>query len=355
MSRFLGKRLCGIEPYTPGEQPQGRSYIKLNTNESPYPPAPAVCAALNGEEAAKLRLYSDPDLRQLRGAIAKRYGVSPAQVFCGNGSDEVLTFAFQAWGTDAGVAFPDISYGFYPVFAQYYGLDATVIALEADLSLDPAKYEKLGRMVVFANPNAPTGLAVGTDAIRRIAKSNPDNVVLIDEAYVDFGGESALSLLAECENLVVVQTFSKSRQLAGARLGFAIASEALIADLDRLKFSFNPYNVNRLTSLAGTLAMEEEAWFADCCEKIKATRQKTTDGLRALGFEVLPSLTNFVFAKPAGISGAACCAKLREKGILVRHFDNPRITDYLRITIGSDSEMETLLKKMKEILQEAAR
>lgn len=353
MSRFLAKRLGAIEPYTPGEQPQGMTFIKLNTNESPYPPAPAVLQALNGEEAAKLRLYSDPDLRELTAALAKYHGVSEKQIFCGNGSDEVLTFAFQAWGTDDGVAYPDISYGFYPVFAQYYGLDAKVIPLEEDLSIDPAKYEGLGRMVVFANPNAPTGLTMPVEAIRKIAKSDPDHVVLVDEAYVDFGGESALSLLEECENLIVVRTFSKSRQMAGARLGYAVAGEALIADLNRLKFSFNPYNVNRLTSLAGRLSVEDEDWFQSCCRKVMATRAVTTEGLREMGFTVLESRANFIFAKSPAVGGEEYYKKLREKGILVRHFKNPRIGDFVRITIGSDEEMQTLLEKTKEILKEA--
>lgn len=353
MSRFLAKRLSSIEPYTPGEQPQGRSFIKLNTNESPYPPAPAVCAALNSEEAARLRLYSDPDLRELTAALAEYHGVLPSQVFCSNGSDEALTFAFLAWGSQDGVAFPDISYGFYPVFAQYYGIDALPIALKPDFTLDPKDYMGLGRMVVFANPNAPTGFAIGVDEIRKIACSNPDHVVLVDEAYVDFGAESALRLLDECENLVVVRTFSKSRQMAGARLGYAIASPQLIEDLNRLKFSFNPYNVNRLTSLAGTLSVREDAWFCECRQKIINTRAATTKGLRQLGFEVLESLANFVFARTPQLSGEEYCAKLRQNGILVRHFTNPRIADYVRITIGTDEEMQTLLAVTCTILQEA--
>lgn len=352
MSRFLAQNLQRLDPYVPGEQPRDKKYIKLNTNESPYPPAPAVLAAINSDQAADLRLYSDPTLQNLRAAIAGRYQVTPQQVFCGNGSDEVLSFAFRAWGAERGVVFPDLSYGFYPIFADYYGLDAKIVPLREDFTLNPANYENIGRMVVIANPNAPTGLAVPAKAICRIAKTNPETVVLVDEAYVDFGGESCVPLLSECENLVVVQTFSKSRQLAGARLGFALASEELIADLERLRCSFNPYNVNRLTELAGTLAMQEEAWFAACCEKIKATRANTTAGLQALGFTVLPSLTNFIFAKAPGVSGGRLYRRLREQGILVRHFDAPRVSDYVRITIGSDEQMDTLLAAVSQLLQE---
>lgn len=354
MSRFLSKELQRLAAYVPGEQPQDKKYIKLNTNESPYPPAPAVLEAINGAQAADLRLYSDPDLKALKKAIANRYAVSEKQVFCGNGSDEVLSFAFRAWGQDGGVAFPDLSYGFYPIFAAYYNLDTKVIPLEPDFTLNTQNYQYTDRMTVLANPNAPTGFAVSPKSIAAIAASNPNRVVLVDEAYVDFGGESCLCLLAEHANVVVVQTYSKSRQMAGARLGFAIASEELIGDLERLRCCFNPYNVNRLTSLAGVLSMEDEKWFKSCCDRIVATRTAVTEQLRQMGFTVLDSKTNFVFVKTDVMPGETLYQKLKENGILVRWFANPRIKDYLRISIGSEEEMQTLLVSLRRILQEEA-
>lgn len=351
MSRFLAHKLSVLKPYVPGEQPQDMKYVKLNTNESPYSPAPALLDALGNEEVRNLRLYSDPELKELISAISDFHGIDKKKIFCSNGSDEVLSFAFLAWG-DKGVAYADITYGFYPVFTQLYGLDEKVIPLKEDFSIDTTEYEGLNRMCVIANPNAPTGKVVSVESIRNIAKTNPDNVVIVDEAYVDFGGQSALSLIDECENVLVVRTFSKSRQLAGARLGYAMGSEELIGDLNRVKFSFNPYNVNRLTSLLGALSMNDKDWFDTCRNKIINTRKYTTEQLRARGFEVLDSLANFIFAKPCGISGEDYYLKLKENGVLVRYFNKDRIRDYVRITIGTDEEMQTLIEKTDMILKE---
>ncbi len=352
MSVFFSKRLSALKPYVPGEQPQGRKFIKLNTNESPYPPSPCVIEAVNKEELEALRLYSDPDLKALTNAIAEHYTVPPECVFCGNGSDEVLSFAFLAWGSDNGVAYPDISYGFYPVFAELYRLNSKVLPLEDDLTLDVSKFCENGRMTVFANPNAPTGLCVPVDQIRKLAKINKNNVIIVDEAYVDFGAESALPLIFEFDNVLVVRTFSKSRQLAGGRLGYAFGNPELINDLNRIKFSFNPYNVNGLTSIAGIAAIKDKEYFELCVEKIISTRRYLTDKLRALGFTVNESFANFVFAKHSKISGKVYYEKLRENGILVRHFSVPRIEDYVRITIGNDEEALELVAVTKKILEE---
>lgn len=351
MSRFLSERFAEIEPYTPGEQPQDFDYIKLNTNESPYPPSPKVLEAVNAEETAKLRLYSDPEVRQLTQEIAEFYGVRPTQVFVGNGSDEVLAFSFLAFcDADHPVCFPDITYGFYKVFAQLFCLDAQQIPLQEDFSVRVEDYCDCGRMVVLANPNAPTGLSLSTDQIERILQTNPDHIVLIDEAYVDFGGESCIPLLGRYPNLIVVQTFSKSRSLAGARLGFAVASEELIEDLNKMKFSFNPYNINRLSILAGTAAMNDRAYFEQCREEILSTRSKTKAALEQLGFQVLDSKTNFLFVRHPDLSGDDYTRQLRKKSILVRHFSQTRIKNYVRITIGTPKQMETLLEATKEIL-----
>ncbi|MCI8538153.1 MAG: histidinol-phosphate transaminase [Oscillospiraceae bacterium] len=348
MSRYLRASLQALDPYVPGEQPQDQQYIKLNTNESPYPPSPRVLEAVSTPEVEKLRLYSDPEARILVSAIAKRYGVGVDQVFVGNGSDEVLAFAFQAYGGGK-VRFPALSYGFYPVFARLYGVSAEEIPLKEDFSIDPADYLDCGGTVVLANPNAPTGLALSRAELEEIIASNPDQVVLVDEAYVDFGGESCVPLLEKYGNLLVVQTFSKSRALAGARLGFALGSPELIADLNRIKFSFNPYNLNRLTILAGTAAMEDEDYFQSCVQRIQATRSRVTEALRKLGFTVLDSQTNFVFTKPPAMSGRAYYQALRQRGILVRHWDRPLIAGWVRVTIGSETEMGRFIAVTEEL------
>ena len=350
MSRFFSERFEALEPYVPGEQPRNMRYIKLNTNESPFPPSPGVEAAV-AAESARLQLYSDPECRTLTEKLARRYGVKPEQVLAGNGSDEILNFAFMAFGDEKHpMAFPDISYGFYPVFAQLNRIPYREIPLREDFRIEAEDYLRLGSTVVIANPNAPTGMALELDEIERILSGNPDNVVIVDEAYVDFGAESAVCLVDRYDNLLVTQTFSKSRSMAGARLGFGIGSAALIRDLNTIKYSTNPYNVNRLTAAAGCAALEEDDYYTRNCGTITANRAYTTESLRQLGFEVLDSKANFVFARSALIDGEAYYRQLKERGILVRHFDKPRIRDFVRITIGTRMQMETLVQTTAEIL-----
>lgn len=351
MSRYLKEELQALRAYTPGEQPQDQVYIKLNTNESPYPPAPSVAAAITRQEVEQLRLYSDPTGAELKEKLAGLYGVEPENVFLSNGSDEVLNFAFLAFGAE-GVAYPDISYGFYPVFAQLYQLDAVEIPLKEDFTVDYRDYCGIGRMVVLANPNAPTGRSIPVAEIRQICQTNRDHVVLIDEAYVDFGGETALPLVQEFDNLLVTRTFSKSRCLAGGRLGYAFGSRALIEDLEKIKYSTNPYNLDRLTLRLGVATVEAEDYYREKCAAICRTRQWTAGQLEALGFQVLPSLTNFLFAKTEAMDGQVLYQALKARGILVRHFSNPRICQYNRITIGTQAQMEQLVQTLKEVLYE---
>ena len=347
MSRFFTEKYASLTPYTPGEQPRDMQYVKLNTNESPFPPSPAVAAAV-AEQCGKLQLYSDPESTALRGKLAEVYGVSPQQVIVSNGSDEVLNFAFMAFGEE--MAFPDISYGFYPVFAELNHIPYTQIPLKEDFSIDPRDYMGIGKTVVIANPNAPTGLCLPLSDIEAIVAGNPDNVVIIDEAYVDFGGESAVPLVNKYENLLVIQTFSKSRSMAGARLGFAIGNEKLIADLNTLRYSTNPYNVNRMTEFAGVAALEENSYYMENAQTIIRNRQWTTEQLRALGFEVLDSKTNFVFAASDRIDGETLYKELKRRGVLVRHFTKARIARFNRITIGTKEQMEILIRTIQEIL-----
>ena len=350
MSRFLREDFRALEVYVPGEQPRDKKYIKLNTNESPFPPAPAVLDAV-AKEAASLNLYSDPECTALRQTAAERFGLTPENIFCGNGSDEVLSFAFMAFcDRQKGMAFPSISYGFYPVYGDLYALDCAAIPLRDDFSIDADDYLHLDKNIVIANPNAPTGLLLPVSDVRRILETNRDNLVIIDEAYIDFGGESCLPLIAEYDNLLVVQTFSKSRSLAGARLGFGFAQPEIIADLNRVKYSTNPYNINRETLAAGEAALRSQDYYDANCRQIMDNRQFTTDALRSLGFTVLPSCANFIFARSPRIGGEALYLKLKDKGVLVRHFSRAEIADYVRITIGSRTQMQALIDAVREIL-----
>lgn len=351
MSIFLNDRLMKIEAYTPGEQPQDKKYIKLNTNESPFPPSPSVIKAINEQEIKDLRLYCDPECKKLRRAVAELYNTKENNIFLSNGSDDILNFAFMAYGQN-GVAFADITYGFYSVFAELYGITPTIIPLKDDFSIDIDAFCGQNRLVVIANPNAPTGIAISLDDIEKILISNPQSVVLIDEAYVDFGGVSCFELTKKYKNLLCVGTFSKSRSLAGARLGFAIADKELIADLEKIKYSTNPYNINRLTQIAGENAIMENSYYINNCKKIIENREYTVSELQKLGFDVLPSKANFVFAKSYKISGKELYNKLKSKGVLIRHFKTERIKNYNRITIGSYEEMQIFIKKVKEILGE---
>ena len=351
MSTFFSSYLANLSPYTPGEQPQDKKYVKLNTNESPYPPSPGVAAVLNSQEAADLRLYSDPECKELKKALAGYYGVEPENVYVGNGSDEALNFAFLAYATDGrGVAFADITYGFYPVFADLYHIPVQIVPLKADFSLDPKDYYGLNKTIVIANPNAPTGLTLSRGEMEGIVKANPDSVVVVDEAYVDFGAESCVALTKQYPNLLVVQTYSKSRSMAGARLGYAIGNAELIRDLETVKFSTNPYNVNRLTLKAGAAAIAQQDYYTENCKKIMETRAYTKEQLEKLGFTVLDSKSNFLFAKKPGVDGGAIYRGLKDRGVLVRHFDKDPIRDYNRITIGTREQMDILLSKLEELL-----
>ncbi len=351
MSRFLSDRLLRLTPYTPGEQPQDFNYVKLNTNESPFEPSPEVIKALNTDEVSLLRLYSDPDCKKTVKAVADYYGVDSSNVVLGNGSDEILSFIFEAFcDNDTPVAFPDISYGFYEVFASLYGIKAHVIPLRDDYSLCADDYCALNETIVIANPNAPTGMSISLADIEKIVSTNPDNIVVIDEAYVDFGGETAVELTKKYDNLVVVQTFSKSRQLAGARLGFAIANEAIITDLNTVRFSTNPYNINRLTLLAGEAAIKDTAYFEKTRALIIENRAYTVSELEKRSFTVLDSKTNFVFASHKSISGEELYKGLKANGVLVRFFNKPRLDKYLRITIGTREQMDALLAALDKII-----
>ena len=352
MSIFKDKKFGSLKEYTPGEQPQDKKYIKLNTNESPFSPSPAVLKAINSGEAENLKLYSDPESKELKKSIARVYGVEPKNVFVSNGSDEILNFAFMLYGNVSGAVFPNISYGFYKVFGDLYGIDYEEKPLNEDFTINTADYKSTGRFTVLANPNAPTGIALTPSEIEEIVASNPDTVVLIDEAYIDFGGESCYKLINKYSNLIVCQTFSKSRSMAGARLGFCFANEELIKDLELIKYSTNPYNINRLTSAAGIAAMSENDYYIDNCKKIISNRDYTKQELEKLGFWVLDSKANFLFAKSDKISGDKLYLELKEKGVLVRHFTAEKIKDFNRITIGSREQMELFIAAVKEILGE---
>ena len=351
MSTFFSGALKNLAPYTPGEQPQDQQYVKLNTNESPYPPSAGVITALNAKEASDLRLYSDPECKELKKALADYYKVEPENIYVGNGSDEALNFAFLSYATNGrGVAFADITYGFYPVFADLYHIPVQIVPLKSDFSIAPEDYYGLNKTIVIANPNAPTGMALSRDAIEGIVKANPDSVVVVDEAYVDFGAESCVELTKIYPNLLVVQTYSKSRSMAGARLGYAIGNAELIRDLETVKFSTNPYNVNRLTLRAGVQAIAEQDYYTENCKKIMDTRAYTKEKLEKLGFTVLDSRSNFLFARKPGTDGGAIYRGLKERGVLVRHFDKDPIRDYNRITIGTQEQMDIFLTKLEELL-----
>lgn len=352
MSKFFSTKYDGLEAYTPGEQPRDMKYVKLNTNESPYPPTDRVleCATC---EAGRLNLYSDPTLTSLVEAFSELYGISTDKIVMTNGSDEALNFAFMAYGDDRHpFAFADITYGFYSVFARLHRIPYETIPLKEDFSIDYKDYLGLGKNVVIANPNAPTGIALPLWQIEEILKSNAENVVIIDEAYVDFGAESAVGLVDKYDNLIVVGTFSKSRSLAGARLGFAVSNPAIISDLNTIRYSTNPYNVNRMTMAVGVAVLRDNDYYMNNCKKIIETREYTKSRLSALGFEYTDSMANFIFCRSEDIDGEELYLKLRARGVLVRHFSAQRIKDYNRITVGTREQMDILLDKISEILEE---
>lgn len=347
MSRFFDRKFEKLVPYVPGEQPQDRKYIKLNTNESPFPPSAKAIAAA-GEAAKNLNLYSDPEMRLLKGALARTLGVDQDEIFVCNGSDEVLSFAFMALCPE-GAAFPDVTYGFYEVFAALHGVPARKIPLRSDFTIDPEEYLSLRETVFIANPNAPTGILLSPGDVERILASSPDRLVVIDEAYIDFGGESCIGLIKNYDNLLVTRTFSKSRSMAGARLGFGVSCRAIINDLETIKYSTNPYNVNSMTAAAGIGALADEEYTKSNCRYVIENRAYTEKGLKSLGFEVLPSGANFLFARLPGSDGERLYRALKEHGILVRHFTSPRIKDFLRITIGTKEQSNALLDALAAI------
>lgn len=352
MSEYLNQRYRNLSPYTPGEQPLDKDYIKLNTNENPYPPGSGVLKVINEAAVKDLRLYEDPDNRLVIRTLAEHYGVKPSQVCVTCGSDETLDLAIMAFGED-GFAFPDLTYNFYKVFCQLHHTDMQVIPLKNDFTIDVKDYLGLGKGVILANPNAPTGLVLPREKIEEILKADPHHVVVVDEAYIDFNeGGSMIPYVNKYPNLLVVQTFSKARSLAGARVGYGIGSEALISDLERIRNSMNPYGLSRLSQQAAIAAVQEQEYYDENCRKVIATRTWFIQELEKLGFSVLPSHTNFVLAHSDQIPGEVLYQKLKDHGVLVRHFSDPRIADAVRISIGTDEDMHQAAEKIREVLAE---
>ena len=351
MSRFWTDVANRLTPYVPGEQPRGSKLVKLNTNENPYDPSPAVLEAISATGGDDLRRYPDPDSSALRAAFAEREGLSPDQVFLGNGSDEVLAHTFQALlKHQSPLLFPDVSYSFYPVWRELYGVPHRTVPLRDDFTVDVSLYSGDNGGILIPNPNAPTGVLLPLLDIRTLLENNPESVVVIDEAYIDFGGESATTLIPEFDNLLVIQTVSKSRSLAGMRVGMAFGSAELIEGLVRVKDSFNSYPMDVIAQRATLASLGDEAYFRDCCKRVIASRKRAAAGLQALGFEVLPSGANFVFARHPGKAAQELFSALRERQIIVRYFDKPRISEFLRISIGTDEEMDLLLAALRDIL-----
>ena len=346
---FLDK-LRRIDPYVPGEQPQSENIIKLNANENPYPPAPGVQVALRGFDASALALYPDANGRRLKAALAERFGVKPSQVFLGNGSDDVLALAFQSFFCSGQpILYPDITYSFYPVWCDLFRIPYETVPLDGDFCVNIRDYDRPNGGVVLPNPNAPTGRGLPLSAVEDLLQHNRDCVVIIDEAYVDFGAESAVPLLDKYENLLVVQTMSKSRSLAGLRIGYALGSETLIATLEAVKNSYNSYTMDAVALAAGEAAVRDEAYFQQTCRRVAATRERAADALRGLGFTVSPSLTNFLFVTHPVRKAPEIFEYLRQKNIFIRYFRLPRIDNYLRITVGTDAQMDALIAALREM------
>ena len=353
MSRFIREDLAGLEAYTPGEQPQDRRYIKLNTNESPFPPCEAVKEAA-AREAGLLNLYPDPDGKRLKQLLSGEYGVPEDQIFLSNGSDDILNFAFMAFcGAQRPAVFPDITYGFYQVFADLHRIPAAIVPLLPDFTADVESLMQQKGMLVIANPNSPTGIALPAKEIERLLAADPDRLVLVDEAYVDFGAESCLPLLKRYGNLLVVQTFSKSRSMAGARLGFAFGSPEVIGDLEKIRYSTNPYNVNRMTLAAGAAALENAEYDRENCLKIQKNRAVTEKALRKLGFEMTESSANFLFVRPPVGDGLAYYQGMKDRGVLVRRYSGERTRYHVRVTIGDEAQMEGFLRATEDYLKGA--
>ncbi|MBB6339991.1 histidinol-phosphate aminotransferase [Pseudomonas fluvialis] len=351
MSKFWSPFVKDLVPYVPGEQPKLAKLVKLNTNENPYGPSPKAIAAMQAELSDNLRLYPDPNSDRLKQAVADYYGVSTAQVFVGNGSDEVLAHAFHGlFQHGKPLLFPDVTYSFYPVYCGLYGIPFEAIALDEQFQIRVEDYARPNGGIIFPNPNAPTGCALGLAAIEQLLQANPDTVVLVDEAYIDFGGETAISLANQYPNLLVSQTLSKSRSLAGLRVGIAVGHPDLIEALERIKNSFNSYPLDRMAIAGAAAAFEDRAYFEQTCQQVIASRESVVAGLTALGFEVLPSAANFVFARHPGKDAAGLAAGLREQGVIVRHFKQARIAQFLRITIGTPEQNQALLDALKPLV-----
>lgn len=351
MSQFWSPFVNNLVPYVPGEQPKVTQLVKLNTNENPYGPSPKALAAMQAEIGDNLRLYPDPNCDQLKQAIAEYYQVPVSQVFVGNGSDEVLAHAFNAFFRQGKpLLFPDISYSFYPVYCGLYGIEPKPVALDEEFQINPEDYRQDNGGIIFPNPNAPTGCLLPLTAVEQILQANPQSVVLVDEAYIDFGGESAVSLVAQYPNLLVCQTLSKSRSLAGLRVGLAIGQPELIEGLERIKNSFNSYPLDRAAIAGAAAAFADVEYFQQTCNKVIESREQVTEALLGLGFEVLPSAANFVFARHSSQDAAALAQGLREQNIIVRYFNQPRIDQFLRISIGTDAENAVLINGLKQLL-----
>lgn len=340
-----------VVPYTPGEQPKEKNIIKLNTNENPYPPAPAVRDILNNYNVSDMRLYPNPDSEILVNAIAERYGLKPSQVFVGVGSDDVISMAFMTFfNSDKPILFPDITYSFYDVWADVYRIPYKTCPLREDFTINPDDYKQENGGIIFPNPNSPTGVLESTEMIEDILKANPDSVVMIDEAYIDFGGKSCLSLIDKYENLLVIQTFSKSRSMAGMRIGFAMGSEKLIKYMNDVKFSVNSYTMNSITQACGAEAVRDGKYFTDTVDRIIATRERSKKRFAELGFTFTDSMSNFIFASHSEKDAGYIFEELKKRKIFVRYWNKPRINNYMRITVSTDDEMNALFKALEEIL-----
>ncbi|MFL9814623.1 histidinol-phosphate transaminase [Stutzerimonas sp. VN223-3] len=347
MSKFWSPFVKDLVPYVPGEQPKLSKLVKLNTNENPYGPSPKAIAAMQAELSDSLRLYPDPNGERLKRAVAEHYGVRPEQVFVGNGSDEVLAHAFHGlFQHGKPLLFPDVTYSFYPVYCGLYGIEYEAIALDDNFQIDVADYARPNGGIVFPNPNAPTGCLLGLEAIERLLQANPDSVVLVDEAYIDFGGESAIALVDRYPNLLVSQTLSKSRSLAGLRVGLAVGHPDLIEALERIKNSFNSYPLDRIAIAGAAAAFEDREYFEQTCRQVIASREDLIASMQKLGFEVLPSAANFIFARHPQRDGRQLAEQLREQGVIVRHFKLPRVDQFLRITIGTPEQNQALLQAL---------
>ncbi len=354
MSRFWSPVVQGLTPYVPGEQPKLSNLIKLNTNENPYGPSPAVLQALQAAVGDALRLYPDPNASALKVELAEYHQLTPNQIFVGNGSDEVLAFVFQALlQHEAPLLFPDITYSFYPVYCKLYGIDYVTVPLTDAMAIRTADYHQPCGGIIFPNPNAPTGIGLPAAGIEALLVEHPDTVVVVDEAYIDFGGESVIPLVRRFPNLVVVQTLSKSRSLAGLRVGFAVAHPDLIEALERVKNSFNSYPLDRLAIAGAVAAFQDEAYFQKTRAAVIASRDMLTRQLTQLGFQVLPSQANFIFARHPRHDAADLAKRLRERSIIVRHFRQPRIDQYLRISVGHEQDCHALIRALQDILAAA--